>query len=90
MNEHFTGLLVALGIGLLMGLERERRKGTGATRRLAGIRTFALVSLAGALAETSGIPGLPLLGAGLVAALALVAYATAPTTRASPPSSPCL
>ena len=74
MNEHFTGLLVALGIGLLMGLERERRKGTGATRRLAGIRTFALVSLAGALAETSGISGLPLLGAGLVAALALVAY----------------
>ena len=74
MNEHFTGLLVALGIGLLMGLERERSKGTGARRRLAGIRTFALASLAGALAETSTIPGLPWLGAALVAALALVAY----------------
>lgn len=74
MNGHLTGLLVALGIGLLMGVERERRKGRGATRRLAGIRTFALASLAGALAEISEIPGLPLLGAVLVAGLALIAY----------------
>jgi len=74
VNEHLTALLVALGCGLLMGVERERRKGSGSTRSLAGIRTFALVSLAGALAEISGINGLSLLGAALVAGLALVAH----------------
>jgi uncharacterized membrane protein (DUF4010 family) len=74
LNEHLTALLVALGIGLLMGVERERRKRTGSTRRLAGIRTFALVSLAGALAEISEIQGLTALGAALVAGLALIAY----------------
>lgn len=35
-------LLTSLGLGLMMGLERERRGGTNA-----GIRTFALVSVAG-------------------------------------------
>jgi uncharacterized membrane protein (DUF4010 family) len=73
-DEHLTGLLVALGIGLLMGVERERRKGSGSGRRLAGVRTFALASLAGALAEISGLPGLALLGAALVAGLTLIAY----------------
>jgi uncharacterized membrane protein (DUF4010 family) len=41
---------VALGLGLLIGLERERSKGEGPTRRAAGIRTFAFFSLVGALA----------------------------------------
>ena len=36
----------ALGIGLLIGVERERRKGSGASRAPAGIRTFAVASLA--------------------------------------------
>ena len=40
---------VALGIGLLVGLERERRKGEGPTRGAAGLRTFAVASLAGAI-----------------------------------------
>lgn len=47
-------LAVALGIGLMLGVERERRKGRGATRAPAGIRTFALVALAGGLAEQVG------------------------------------
>jgi len=34
--------LVALGLGLLVGLERERSKGSGPDRRLAGICTFCL------------------------------------------------
>ena len=38
---------VALGIGLLLGLERERRKGEGPSRAPAGLRTFALVALMG-------------------------------------------
>jgi len=42
--EVFTRLLAALGVGLLLGLERERHPGAKA-----GIRTFALVALLGAL-----------------------------------------
>jgi hypothetical protein len=42
-------LAVALGIGLLIGAERERRKGQGPFRSPAGIRTFALASLSGAV-----------------------------------------
>ncbi len=45
---------VALGLGLLIGLERERSKGEGPTRRAAGIRTFAFFSLVGALAVHIG------------------------------------
>lgn len=48
------GLSVSLGIGLLIGLERERSKGGGAGRRPAGIRTFTLVSLLGAVAVHLG------------------------------------
>jgi hypothetical protein len=49
---------VALGIGLLIGLERERHKGSGPGREAAGIRTFALVSLLGA-AGNGWQPGAP-------------------------------
>ena len=41
-------LAVALGIGLLIGAERERRKGEGPSRSPAGMRTFTVASLAGA------------------------------------------
>lgn len=47
-------LSVALGIGLLVGAERERRKGEGPLRRSAGIRTFAAASLCGFAAQTVG------------------------------------
>ena len=42
-------LIMAIGIGLLIGTERERRKGTGPERGPAGIRTFSLACFAGAL-----------------------------------------
>jgi uncharacterized membrane protein (DUF4010 family) len=45
---------VALGIGLLMGVEREYKKGDGPDRGPAGVRTFTIVSLAGAVALTLG------------------------------------
>lgn len=45
---------VALGIGLLIGAERERRKGDGPARASAGIRTFSLAALAGATAQSVG------------------------------------
>src|SRR5579884_2406459 len=45
---------VALGVGLLIGAERERRKGEGPSRAPAGIRSFAISSLAGAVAFSVG------------------------------------
>ena len=68
-----SGLALALGIGQLVGLERERRKGEGVQRQPAGLRTFALVGLAGGLAELAGPVGLALAGAFTVVA-ALVGY----------------
>ncbi|MEI7873152.1 MAG: DUF4010 domain-containing protein [Alphaproteobacteria bacterium] len=47
-------LAVALGIGLLIGIDRERRKGTGPGRAAAGIRTFTITSLCGAVAVIVG------------------------------------
>jgi uncharacterized membrane protein (DUF4010 family) len=60
-------LAVALGIGLLVGLERGwKTRAVEGGRRAAGIRTFALIGLLGgivaALAQATGSP----LGAGLV------------------------
>lgn len=72
-------LAVALGAGLLIGLERERRKGRGAQRRAAGIRTFSIAALGGALAQLAdggARPGwLVAVGALAVVALAAIAYA---------------
>ncbi len=45
---------VAIGIGLLIGTERERRKGEGPDRAPAGVRTFALVALSGAISFAIG------------------------------------
>ncbi len=42
-----THLAAALGIGMLVGLERERKKGTGEHRAFAGLRTFAITSVLG-------------------------------------------
>ena len=68
------GLSVALGIGLLVGAERERRKGRGPTRGAAGIRTFAVASVLGAVGVLLG-GGLLLAAVALViGALAVVSY----------------
>ncbi len=48
---HILELSVALGVGLLIGAERERRKVMGGETRSAGVRTFAVISLLGAVAE---------------------------------------
>jgi uncharacterized membrane protein (DUF4010 family) len=72
-----TGLAVALGSGLLIGLERERRKqerGESAERDAAGIRSFAIAALGGALAQTTGQPLLVALAAAAVVALSAIAY----------------
>lgn len=69
-----VGLAVALGAGLLIGIERERRKGRGNDREAAGLRSFAVAALAGALAQGLPVPGLVAVGAALVAALTAIAY----------------
>jgi len=69
-----TGIAVALGIGLLIGLERERRGRDPKVGLAGGLRTHAVVALAGALAMQ--FPGLLLVVAGalFVGALVVVAY----------------
>ena len=47
-------LAVALGIGLLIGIERERRKSEDNSRSPAGLRTFAITALAGGIAFPLG------------------------------------
>jgi uncharacterized membrane protein (DUF4010 family) len=47
--ELWLNLAVALGIGLLIGAERERNKGSGPDRSSQGIRTFTISSLLGAV-----------------------------------------
>ena len=69
-----VGLAVALGVGLIVGIERERRKGDGDRRAAAGLRTFAITALAGAVAQLLPVPALVPIGAALVAALAAVSH----------------
>src|SRR5579864_4837845 len=69
------GFAAALGGGLLIGVERERRKGSGgAGRALAGARTFALTSLTGAAAGFLAEPLLTFAGAALVLTLAAMGH----------------
>ena len=68
----FIGLVVSLGIGLLIGVERERSKGIGPGRGPAGVRTFALVALLGAIAASLDSPWLV-----VAFAIGMAAFATA-------------
>ena len=67
-------LLIALGIGLLLGLERERHKGEGPSRGASGMRTFGLASFLGGITAVIANPFLIGAGAAIVAAAALVSY----------------
>src|SRR5262245_56034528 len=67
-------LAISLGIGLLIGAERERRKGDGDRRAAAGIRTFALASLAGGLSLAFGGEIVLVVTALVIGALTTVAY----------------
>lgn len=67
-------LAAALAVGLLIGVERERRKGQGARRGAAGVRTFTLIALAGAVSlELGGLPAF-LVVAAVVGAFAAFSY----------------
>lgn len=67
------GLGVSLAIGLLIGLERERNKRSGPMRAQAGVRTFALLGLAGAAAGIIGVSAIYVAGL-FVTALSIVSY----------------
>lgn len=67
-------LAVALGGGMLIGIERERHKGTGPSRSPAGVRTFALAGAGGAIAQALGQPWLVGAGALLIVMLTAIAY----------------
>ena len=69
-----VALAVALGIGLLLGVERERRKGTGPERGEAGVRTFALVGLLGGLSFRVGGEVTAAVALGFVGLVAVAGY----------------
>ncbi|HKQ14078.1 MAG TPA: DUF4010 domain-containing protein [Steroidobacteraceae bacterium] len=64
----------ALAVGLLIGIERERSKGHGPRRAAAGVRTFTLIALAGAISlELGGRPAF-LVVAAIIGAFAAISY----------------
>ena len=73
LASSLLNLAIAFGIGLLIGAERERRKGEGPARSPAGIRTFSAASLAGATSVMVG--GALVLAATVAGVAALVAVA---------------
>lgn len=68
-------LSVALGLGLLIGAERERRKGEGPHRSFAGIRTFATAALLGAAAQLLAQPWLLVVSLLILGGLTLISHA---------------
>jgi uncharacterized membrane protein (DUF4010 family) len=68
------GFAVALGAGLLIGIDRERHKGVGPTRAFAGVRTFTLAALTGALAQALAQPWLVAIGAVFMGVMAAIAH----------------
>jgi uncharacterized membrane protein (DUF4010 family) len=67
LGQTVLRLACALAIGLLIGAERERRKGEGPQRSAAGVRTFTLASLSGGVSV--------LLGGNLLLALTTAVFA---------------
>jgi uncharacterized membrane protein (DUF4010 family) len=65
-------LLVALAVGLVLGLERERARDAERPRRWAGLRSFGLTSLLGGVALQTGSPVVVGIAGMAVTLLALV------------------
>lgn len=73
-DPNWINLGVALAVGFLIGIERERSKGTGPDRAVAGLRTFTLIAFAGALGVwIGGVPVFIAFGA-IVGLLIAVGY----------------
>jgi uncharacterized membrane protein (DUF4010 family) len=67
-------IATALGVGLLIGSERERSKGTGPNRGPGGVRTFTLAALAGVVAALAGAGWLPAAALAVLGAYAIAGY----------------
>jgi uncharacterized membrane protein (DUF4010 family) len=67
------GLATAVGLGLLIGLVRERANGGAEALTVAGLRTHALLALLGGVGSTLGMPVLVVVLAG-VALMTTVSY----------------
>ncbi|CAN5908868.1 MgtC/SapB family protein [soil metagenome] len=75
--ETHLGLLTALAVGLLVGLEREQTKTDRGGGGLGGIRTYPLVALAGGIATLLGTVSIviPMVALAGLLALIVVSYA---------------
>jgi len=71
LSAEQMGVVVALGAGMLIGLERERRKGQGPQRESAGLRTFMVAALLGVCAQivSGALAAVALAGVIMLAAL---------------------
>lgn len=69
-----AGLAAALAVGTLVGIDRERRKGSGPGRGAAGLRTFALVGLLGGVAILVGGTAVAAVSLAFVGLAALASY----------------
>ncbi len=74
VDPPILNLVSAVAVGALIGAERERRKGTGPARSPAGIRTFTITSIAGAVAFTLGGVALLAVVTASVAVMVAVSY----------------
>lgn len=74
LDPPLLNLVSAVAIGALIGAERERRKGEGPLRSPAGIRTFTITSIAGAVAFSIGGIALLAVVTGSVAIMVAVSY----------------
>jgi uncharacterized membrane protein (DUF4010 family) len=74
VDPAILSIAVALGVGLLVGVEREKRKGEGPERAAAGVRTFAITGLIGVLAMLTDSPVVVAIAGAGVVALTTVSY----------------
>ena len=74
IDPPILNLVSAVGVGALIGAERERRKGEGPARSPAGIRTFTITSISGAVAFALGGVGLLAVVTGSIAVMVAVSY----------------
>lgn len=82
LPEQYSAYISALGLGLLIGIVRERQR-DASHKAAAGMRTHTLAALAGAVGWQLGVPVFAL----TLAAIALLAYGS---YRLNPPTSPGL
>lgn len=73
LPEEVLGIAVAIGCGLLVGVEREQHKADHPGRMAAGVRTCTLIALTGALATLLGSIAIAIAG-GFIALATVASY----------------